>query len=128
MPAISASSFLAGYCPHTAACSLVGAGCCTVGMSETTASHRGDSDVEIVEHPVANVMQSLPVCSVSARATQRISTLLDRKKVIEWMLKESGGKDGENKIISKAVKAFPRLFHEVSAASTDAAIQKVSRW
>jgi hypothetical protein len=97
-------------------------------MSETTASHRGDSDVEIVEHPVANVMQSLPVCSVSARATQRISTLLDRKKVIEWMLKESGGKDGENKIISKAVKAFPRLFHEVSAASTDAAIQKVSRW
>jgi hypothetical protein len=127
MPALAASSFFAKYCPHNAACSLVGAGCCTVGMSVTTASHRGDSDVEIVEHPVANVMQSLPICSVSACATQRVSTLLDRKIVIEWMLKESGGNDGEHKIISKVVNAFPRLFHAVSATSTKAATPKVSR-
>jgi hypothetical protein len=73
-------------------------------------------------------MQSLPVCTVSASAAKRVITLLDRKNVIEWMLKESREKDDEDKITYKAIKAFPRLFHAVSAASKKAAIQKVSRW
>lgn len=60
------------------------------------------------------------------RAIQKVSTVADRQRVVQWMAVEAAS--SPTAIVSRAVKHFPELLPSTSQTATKASMQKVSRW